>query len=108
MTRLEKKYVLHIPLTKYVDGELFEIDLDDIFDELICDLNREGFDGFYITHVESHYKSRIYDEKLITIFTCGNSVEGRFRQWFFKNNDILCQEAFAYELNNVMFIESFD
>lgn len=96
------KYVLHIPLYKYVDDELIPLEIDGIVDELIDDLNLESF---YITRVESHYKSRKFDEMLLTVFADSAGIEDIFRDWFLKNNHILAQEAFSYECNNRMVIE---
>ena len=102
---LDKKYVLHIPLSKYENDELVSIDIDSILDELIANLNQNSF---YITKVESYYKNRQYDELLITIFTDGNdAIEDIFKNWFLKNNNILKQEEYAYEINNNLIIEKF-
>ena len=104
---LDGRYVLHIPLSKYENDEIIRLDMDDLIDELILNLEVQGFDSFYLTKVKSYYKSRSYDELLITIFA-GDSDSPReiFRGWFFKHNDILCQEAFAYELDNRLIVES--
>ncbi len=99
---LNFRYVFHMPLYKYVDNELTPIEIDAILEELIADLNEESF---YIARVESHYKSRKFDELLLTVFTASAGIEEVFKKWFFKNNHILCQEAFSFELNNTMYIE---
>lgn len=103
---LDCKYVLHIPLIMWENGKLRPLDVDGQINELISCLELKGFDGFYVTKVESHYKSRKYDELLITIFACGDDTPlPIFRHWFFKNNHILSQEAMAYEMGNKMIIE---
>ncbi len=100
MIELDKRYVLHVPLAKFVDGEVISIDIDDILEDLTCRL-----DNFYITMAEGHYRSREYDELLITVFASEGSIEEIFRRWFAENSDVLSQEAFAYEINNRMIIE---
>lgn len=102
MIELDKKYVFHIPLYKYLDGELVPIEMDDILDELISLL---GFKSLYLTKVKSVFKKRIYDEILLTIFTTDGFPEEIFEKWFRQNNDVLCQEAFAYELDSKMIVK---
>lgn len=105
---LDNKFVLHIPLSKWENDKIMPLDMDDLIDELIKSLEVQGFDSFYLTKVKSYYKSRSYDELLITIFA-GDSDSPReiFRDWFFKHNDVLCQEEFAYEFNNSLIVETF-
>ena len=59
-------------------------------------INDSGYNSFYITNVTSYYKSRKFDEMLITIF---NSKTGEvdliFKKWFKKNNGVLMQEVFS-------------
>ena len=106
MIELTEKYVLHIPLSKCEDDMVVDLNMDEILEDLISQLDMKGFDSFYITKVQSHYKSRIFDEVLITIFTdSGRDLVGLFRNWFLKNNNVLRQEAFAYERNNRLVIE---
>ena len=66
MIELDEKYVFHIPLYKYVDGELVLIEIDDLLDELISDFSENGFENFYLTKAKAHYKSRCFD--VIPIF----------------------------------------
>ncbi|MBQ2654606.1 MAG: hypothetical protein IJF83_13720 [Methanobrevibacter sp.] len=81
--------------------------MDGPIEELTASLEDGGFVSFYVTKVEGHYKTRKYDELLITIFADGDdSPVEIFRHWFLKNNGALCQEAFAYELNSRMIVES--
>ena len=98
--RLDTRYVLHVPLSKITDGKLVSIEIDDVLEELTCQL-----ESFYITRVESCYNSRDFDEILITVFSCDGKIEETFKKWFIKNNSILGQEAFAYEKNNELVIE---
>ena len=104
MIELTEKYVFHIPLYKYVDDELVAIEIDNLLDDLISDLSENGFENFYMTKAKAHYKSRCFDELLITVFTSSNSPAGIFEEWFRNNNDILGQEAFGYECANSMII----
>lgn len=108
MMELDKKYVFHIPLCKYVNNDLIPITIENIIDELIKQFNENGYDSLYITKVKGYYKSRCFDEILITIFvstafiTNHDSPEAIFKKWFKANNNILEQEAYAYECNNTM------
>lgn len=105
MLELTEKYVFHIPLYKYVEDELVSIEIDDILDELISDLSENGFENFYLTKAKAHYKSRCFNELLLTIFTSSSkSPAAIFEKWFRNNNDVLGQEAFAYESANTMII----
>ena len=108
MLKLMKKYVFHIPLFKYQNTELVKIDIDKHLKELIENLNDEGFESFYITSVKNYYKSRCFEELLLTLFTLNHeSPEIIFLEWFKKKNHILKQEAVSYECNGSMFVEKF-
>ena len=104
---LDSKYVLHIPLSRWENNSLIPLDVDDLLEELINDLELQGFDSFYVTKVDSYYKSRKFNEVLITIFaSSGDAPHEIFKNWFYRHNDILGQEAFAYEIVNKMVIET--
>ena len=107
MMELDKKYVFHIPVYKYLEIGLVPIEYEEVLDELIDRLNQNGCDSLYITEVKGYYKSRKFDELLITVFTSlgDDFPEIIFKDWFMENNDILGQEAFAYECNNKMITE---
>ena len=98
--RLDNRYVLHVPLSKFINGRLVSIKIDEVLEELTGQL-----ESFYITRAQSRYKSRDFDEILITVFACDGKIEETFKKWFIKNNDILGQEALAYEKNNELVIE---
>ena len=100
MIEIKRKYVFHIPLEKFIDGKLVEIEIEEILDELIEKLG----DSFYMTRVKSCYKSRFFDELLITVFS-QSQLEEIFKEWFIRNNTILMQEAFAFEVDGKMIIE---
>ena len=102
MMILDRKYVLHIPLSRFADGKLAPVDIDDILDDLISRLDCESF---YMAKVRGCYKSRVFDELLITVFSSGGDVGEIFGEWFTSNNDILQQEAFSYECGDRMFVE---
>lgn len=104
MTELTEKYVFHIPLYKYVEDELVPIEIDNLFGDLISDLSENGFENFYLTKVKAYYKSRCFDEVLITIFASSDTPVAIFEKWFIDNNGILGQEAFSYECGNRMII----
>ena len=102
MKELDKKYVFHIPLYRFEEGELIKLEIDDVLDDLIARLN---CDGLYITRVRSFYKSRCFDELLVNLFVSGSEKpEEIFKEWFRTNNEILGQESFSYECGNRMFI----
>ena len=102
MIELDKKYVFHIPLYKYSDGKLIAIEMEGMMDDLIDEL---GFESLYMTKVKSLYKKRMYDEILVTVFTSDEAPEVIFENWFRNNNGVLCQEAFAYELDGKMVVK---
>ena len=110
--KLDKKYVFHIPLSKYVNGDVIPIETEAIIDDLIEDFNRKGYENLYLVKAKGYYKSRSYDEVLITIFTSKSSKDGHaapdeiFRNWFERNGNVLRQEALAYECNGKLFIEN--
>ena len=102
MLVLDKKCVFHVPLFKFEDGNLMRIDCDVIRDLV----DRLDSHSLYITKVKSHYRNRSYDELLFTLFTSSDEhPEEIFKCWFKKNNDVLCQESFAFELDGKMYIE---
>ncbi len=105
MIRLNLKYAFHIPLYKFVSGKLVPIEIEDILDELVSQFDDNGFHSLYITRINSYYKKRQFDELLITIFSNDNLPCEIFGQWFRRHNDVLSQEAFAYEIGNAMVIE---
>lgn len=112
MLELDKKYVFHVPLYKYENKELVSIEIKDILDDLVNQLNQKGYDSLYIMKVKGYYKSRGFDELLLTIFISEEQLKRQnqdspeivFKNWFKINNNILRQEALAYECNNKMFI----
>ena len=108
MIELDEKYVFHIPLYKYVDGKLVRIEIDEILNDLIILFHQNGFDSLYMTKIKSYYKARLYDEILLTIFSSAKSPVAIFEEWFRINNDLLGQEAFAYEIGDRMIIFEFE
>ena len=103
---LDCRHVLYIPLSRWEIDTLIALDVDDMLGELVNLLEDEGFDSFYLTKVASYYKSRRFDEVTLTIFaSSGDEPHEIFRRWFLDHNDVLGQEAFAYEIGNKMVIE---
>ena len=109
--KLTEKFVFHIPLFRYVDEELLPINnINSIIDELIEKFNENNYKSLYLMNVKGFYKSRCFDEILITMYI-SSSNENRtppdelFRKWFKENNDKLKQESFAFEYNDTMFVE---
>lgn len=98
------KFVLHVPLYRFTGNELEMIEIDELLNELLSELSSNGFDG-YISKVKSFFKSRMYDELLITIFAGDTRVLKIFSKWFKNNNHVLCQESFAYEIGNELVIK---
>lgn len=105
MRTLDNKYVFHIPLFKYENGQLTPLEIDDLLDDLLNEFTENGFRSMYMSNVRSCYCGRTYDERLITLFTTQDrSPEEIFERWFRKNNEILRQEEFAYEKGKTMTI----
>lgn len=102
MMVLDRKYVLHILFCRFGDGKLVPIEIDEILEDLVCRLDCESF---YMTKVRGCYKSRVFDELLITVFASGRDVGKIFGEWFKSNNDVLRQEAYSYECGDRMFVE---
>lgn len=101
-TVLGEKYVLHIPLFRFSNDELIPIEIDGALDDLIESLDAESL---YITKAKAHYKSRKYDELLVSVFTSSCGLDKAFTEWFVKNNGLLGQEALAYEHNGRLHIK---
>ena len=112
MLEFNEKYVFHIPCFKYKNDELIAINKENIIKDLVNQFNKHEYTSMYMTNVKGFYKSRCFDELLITIFTSKDSQQESpeviFKQWFKSNNKILEQEAIAYEHNNKMIIEELD
>ncbi|WP_296876087.1 hypothetical protein [uncultured Methanobrevibacter sp.] len=53
------------------------------------------------SNVEGHYRSRSFDELLVTVY-CNEKeiIDEIFKEWFMANNDLMAQEAFSYEMND--------
>ena len=100
-TVLDEKYVFHVPLFRFSNDELIPIEIDEALDDLIMSLDAESL---YITKAKAHYKSREYDELLVTVFTSSSGLDKPFAEWFSKNNHLLGQEALAYEHNGRLHI----
>ena len=75
------KFVLHVPLYRFTGNELEMIEIDELLNELLSELSSNGFDG-YISKVKSFFKSRMYDELLITIFAGDTRVLKIFQKKF--------------------------
>ncbi len=102
MMELSERYVFHIPLCKFKDNLLLPIDIDEVLEDLIM---RMDHDSLYVTKAQGHYKSRSYDELLVTVFSSSDDLGGIFEDWFRANNIILEQDALAYEHNGKMYIQ---
>lgn len=106
MNELDKKYVFHIPLYKYENNDLILLDIDDILNDLIVELGENDFNSLYISKVESYYKTRYFDELLLTLFVESEEFPDEiFKSGFRRNNDVLQQEEFAFECRNRLFVE---
>ena len=109
MMELDKKYVFHVPLFRYDGGELTELDIDEALDELILQFSEHGFDSLYVTKAKGYYKSRCFDELLLSLFaSSGDNPQDIFIDWFERNNDVLGQEAMGWECADRMFIKKLD
>lgn len=110
MKKLDQKYVLHLPVHKLENEKVTKININKVLDDLVTRLNKNQYHSFYITNVNGHYKSRSFDEILITIFTTKDKItpDKIFRKWFKENNHILKQESYAYEYNNTLYVENLE
>jgi hypothetical protein len=109
MNKLNQKYVLHIPCYKHDATHLIKLDMETLIGGLISKLEKHGYESLYMSKVKGYYKTRCFDEILLTIFTSSNNNEKTpaiiFKEWFIEQNNILEQEAYAYEENNNLIIE---
>lgn len=107
MKKLDHKIILHIPVHKFENNKITEINMERYLNILIETLNNNGYTSFYKTSVTGYYKNRSFDELLITIFTTRDDTKAIiiFKEWFETNNNALKQESFAYEDNNILYIE---
>ena len=109
MLILKNKYVLHVPLSRFVNGEMEMIGIDDLLDELFRKLEENGLEGFYTTRATGFYRSRSYPELLIIVYSNEKeTVEEIFEEWFHAHNDELGQEAFSYEANDRLHVIRLD
>jgi hypothetical protein len=107
--KLNQKYVFHIPLFKYINGELIRLDEKSIVDGILSKLSEYGYENLYITKAKGVYKKRCFDEILITLFVASKSQDTPeiiFKKWFKENNTLLKQKELAYEYNNTLIIEN--
>ena len=63
----KNKHILHIPLSRFVNGEMEMLDIDDLLEELFDKLEENGIEGFYTTRATGFYRFRSYPELLITL-----------------------------------------
>lgn len=104
---LANKIIFHIPEKTWMDNTLVDIPAKRLIKSLTNRLQDTGCVSFYATQAESFYKNRTYPEKLITLYCPENyeQVINAFKAWFKENNSELHQESFAYEYNNLLYIE---
>ena len=105
--KLTHKLVFHIPQKALVHGVALEIPFSALFPNLVTALYDAGVSGFYVVDGVGFYEGRTYPEKLVTVFCedAPEDVEKAYRDWFRHFNDVLQQEAFAYEVDGVLHIE---
>ena len=112
MLELDDKYVFHIPLYTHDENGLKRLDIDELLDKLTKKLEDNGYHSFYLIKAKGYYKSRCFDELLITLFASDDDDKQKpdiiFKSWFTDNNEVLNQESFAYEHNNRIIIEELD
>lgn len=101
------KLVFHIPCKAWDNG-LTDIDYKAFKQILLNDLAAIGLTNSYTVSAAAYYKGREYEELLLTVF-CENQYKDKaaetFRQAFRRHNDIMRQEAFAYECNGNLTVE---
>lgn len=105
----KNKHILHIPLSRFVNGEMEMLDIDDLLEVLFDKLEENGIEGFYTTRATGFYRSRRYPELLLTVYSNrAGIVEEIFEEWFQTHNKVLCQEAFSYEANDRLHVIRLD
>lgn len=102
------KLTFHIPCAAWSNG-LIEINYKAFKQYLLEGLAAIGLTSLYSVQAKGYYKGREYDEILLTVFCkeqdCDAAAEV-FRQTFRVHNDLMRQEAFAYECNGVLVVEN--
>lgn len=103
---LKRKAVLHIPQMALENGELVDIDLAGALEELLANLAEAGVTSLYQTQATGYYNGRSYPEALFTIFGVAETTAAVhiFTAWNKEYKGILKQEAFAYELDDRLFV----
>lgn len=108
MMTLNTKIVLHIPLVAWKDHAITPIDYAAFKHLLLVALEDAGASSLYTVQATGYYKGREYAETLWTIFceeTDRDRIVEAFRRTFREHNDIMQQEAFAYECNGTLHVE---
>ncbi len=105
---LPHKLVFHIPELALVNDTITPVSIDELLAGLADELQQAGVLSFYTINATGFYKGRSYPERLITLFWKDDPapMQELFRRWFRENNDQLQQEAFAFELDGVLYTES--
>ena len=106
--RLPHKLVFHIPEMAKVNGRITDVPIGRLLSGLADELQQAGVLSFYTINATGFYKGRSYPEQLVTLFRQDDPapVQDLFRRWFREHNDQLQQEAFAFEVDGVLYTES--
>lgn len=103
---LSHKLVLHVPTKKYENGKFVDINYKLFMDVMTQYLEA---DSYYIADAVGHYQGRAYPEKLVTLFLkeeqCAR-VDYYFRHTIVKCHLALQQKAYAYELDDKLYVVS--
>ncbi|MGI5976742.1 MAG: hypothetical protein ACOX68_03500 [Candidatus Limivicinus sp.] len=101
------KLVLHVPHFSWC-GKLTENQHVAFLRYLRAELGAAGFTAFYSVPATGFYSGRSYAEELVTVFCAEDKKEHIikiFEAAYRTHNDLLQQEAFAYECGGMLFTE---
>ncbi len=105
----DTKLTLHVPCVAKESGGLVKINYEEFKSRLIKALADVGVNSYYTQAATGYYDGAEYDEVLWTVY-CekqdGDKIAEALCRTFRESNDILKQEAFAYERNGVMTVEN--
>lgn len=102
------KLVFHIPCAAWNNG-LIAVNYNAFKQALIKAFAEIGLTSLYSVTVKGYYKGREYDEILLTVFSNlrgANAAVNAFRKCFEEHNDMMKQEAFAFERDGVLTVET--
>ncbi len=102
------KLVFHIPCATWNNG-LIPVNYN-AFKQILLEAFAEiGLTSLYTVSAKGYYKGREYDEILLTVFSSlrgANAAVNAFRKCFKERNNLMKQEALAFERDGVLIVEA--